>query len=86
MSRVFLGLGIVVLIIAYSSCSEPERTILTSSEKELLDSLYSKRVPYARKEADSICEATYQAMFDRAADSIKQEYIKEIKEIVEGEG
>ena len=49
----------------YGSCDEPERTILTPTERELLDSLYSKSVPYARKEADSICDATYQLIFDR---------------------
>ena len=68
------------------SCDKPERTVLTAEEKELLDSLYAKRVPIARKEADSICNATYQLMFDEIADSIKQVYIQEIKEIVEGEG
>lgn len=70
----------------YASCDKAERTILTTSERELLDSLYSKRVPYYRKQADSICDATYQDVFDRAADSIKQVYIQEIKEIVEGGG
>lgn len=83
MSKVLLSIGVVLCIVMYSSCDEPERTVLTSSEKELLDSLYSKRVPYTRKEADSICDATYQMMFDRAADSIKLVYIEEIREIVE---
>ena len=83
MNKVLLSIGIVLCIIAYSSCDKPERTTLTSSEKELLDSLYSKQVSYARKEADSICDATYQMMFDRAADSIKQVYIQEIRQIVE---
>ncbi len=81
-----IGIGVVLLIMAYSSCDEPERTILTPDERELLDSLYAKQVPYARKQADSICDATYQIIFDRAADSIKQTYIRQIKEIVEGEG
>jgi hypothetical protein len=81
--RVLLSIVIVLVIVIYSGCDEGERTVLTSSEKELLDSLYSKRVPYVRKEADSICDATYQMMFDRAADSIKQVYIEEIREIIE---
>jgi len=85
-SRILISLGVVLLIMVYSSCDEPERTVLTSAEKKLVDSLYAKRVPYARKSADSICDATYQMIFDRAADSIKLIYIEEIKEIVEGEG
>lgn len=83
MGKVLFSMVVVLFIVVYSSCDEPERTILTHSEKELLDSIYSKRVPYARKLADSICDATYQLMFDNAADSIKQVYIQEIKEIVE---
>lgn len=83
MNKILLTLSVVILIVIHSSCDEPERTVLTTSEREMLDSLYSKRVPYARKQADSICEATYQMIFDRAADSIKQEYIQEIRKIVE---
>ena len=85
MNRIFLSIGIVLLIVGYSSCDEPERTILTPGEKELLDSLYTKQIPYVRKSADSICDAIYQTIFDNAADSIKRVYIREIKEIVEGE-
>lgn len=85
MSRIVFSIGIILLIGAYSSCDDPERTVLTRSEKELLDSLYSKQISFARKYADSICDATYQVMFDRAADSIKREYIREIRQIVDGE-
>ena len=85
MNRIFAGICIVLLIGAFSSCDEPVRTVLTPSERDLLDSLYAKRVPYARLEADSICDATYQMIFDRVADSLKQTYIEEIREIVEGE-
>ena len=80
-----IGISLVLLIVAFSSCDKTERTILTPNERDLLDSLYAKQVPYARLEADSICDATYQTIFDRAADSLKQTYIEEIREIVEGE-
>ena len=86
MNKIWITLGIVSLIIMYTSCDPPERSTLTQEEKELVDSLYAKRVPFARKQADSICDATYQAIFDRAADSIKFTYIQEIKHILEGEG
>lgn len=86
MNRILICMGVILGIVMYSSCDDKERTVLTTSERELLDSLYAKRVPQARKEADSICDATYQIIFDRAADSIKQSYIEEIREIVEGEG
>jgi len=85
-NRILLSVGIVLLIVAYSSCDDPERTVLTSSEKRLLDSLYSKQIPYARKQADSICDATYPMVFDRAADSIKKVYIREIRQILGTEG
>ena len=81
-----ISLSIVFLIVFFSNCDEPERTELTRAEKALVDSLYGKKVPYMRKYADTISDATYQGMFDRAADSIKLIYIQEIKEIVEGEG
>lgn len=86
MNKVWLSIGIIVGIMVCSSCDKRERTILTTAERELVDSLYSKRVPYVRRQADSICDATYQEIFDSAADSIKQAYIREIREIVEGEG
>ena len=86
MNRLLLVIGVLLLVVVYSSCDKNERTVLTASEKELLDSLYTQKVPYYRKRADSICKATYQVTFDRAADSIKQVYIQEIKEILEGEG
>jgi hypothetical protein len=82
-NKILLSLAVVLLVFAYSSCDKPERTNLTSSERELLDSLYPKQIPYTRKLADSICDATYQMMFDQAADSIKQVYIQEIRKIVE---
>jgi len=70
-----LVFGVVLMIAVYSSCDEPERTVMTKGERELLDSLYA-----------TICKANYQIIFDRAADSIKQIYIQEIQEIIEGEG
>lgn len=85
MNKIFISISILLLIAAFSSCDEPERTILTPDERDLVDSLYAKRVPYVRVEADSMCDAIYQSLFDRFADSIKLTYIKEIKEIVDGE-
>lgn len=85
-NKLYIAFLFFISGILYFSCEQPERTVLTSAERELVDSLYSKGVAAARKEADSICDATYQAMFDRVADSIKQVYIDEIREIVEGEG
>ena len=84
--KLYISILTLLLLILHFSCDTPERTILTTAERELVDSLYSQSVAAARKEADSICDATYQAIFDRVADSIKQVYIDEIREIVEGEG
>lgn len=86
MNKILLSICVVLGIMIYSSCEDPVRTVMTNSERDLLDSLYAKRVPYARKQADSICDAQYQIIFDRIADSIKQVYIEEINEIIQGEG
>jgi hypothetical protein len=83
-NKIWIAIGVVGLIMMNASCDKSERTTLTPEEKELVDSLYSKQVPFARKQADSICDATYQVIFERAADSIKLTYIEEIKQILEG--
>lgn len=62
----------------FMRCDEPERTIMTEAEKEMVDSIYSDVVGKVRKETDSICDARYQEIFDKAADSFYQEYVKEI--------
>jgi len=85
-NRLLLACCLLLGMAAFQSCDDPERTTLTYAERELLDSLYSRKVPYARMKADSICKATYQSIFDRAADSIKLVYIEEIKQIIKGEG
>lgn len=86
MNRVFLIILIIGAICLAQSCDEPERTYLTKDEKDLVDSIYSKKVSYTRKSADSLCDAQYQAIFDAAVDSFYQEYVREIEDILNGEG
>ena len=86
MNKLILSLVVILAIVVFNSCDEPERTILTKEEKTLVDSLYAKRVSGVRKRADSICDAQYQSIFDAAKDSFYQIYVKEIQEIFNGEG
>jgi hypothetical protein len=85
-NKILLSVSIILAIVAFHSCDKPERTILNSEEKAMLDSLYAKRVSGVRKRADSICEAQYQSIFDSAKDSFYQSYVSEIEAILNGEG
>ena len=85
-NNILLSIVIICVIIAFQSCGERERTLLTGEEKTMLDSLYSKRVSGVRKRADSICEAQYKSMFESAKDSFYQSYVREIEAILKGEG
>ncbi len=86
MNKLLISISIISAIVVFNSCDKPERTIMTSEEKAMLDSLYAKRVSGVRKKADSICKARYQSIFDSAKDSFYQSYVKEIEAILNGEG
>ena len=86
MSKVIVTFIVVGCICLASSCEQPARTVLTAEEKQLVDSLYAKQASYARKSADSICDARYEEIFDRATDSLYLLYIKEIEQIRNSEG
>jgi|TARA_R110000737_G_C14599029_1_gene488765 hypothetical protein len=85
-NKILLSVAIICAIIAFQSCDERERTVLSGEEKSMLDSLYAKRVSGVRKNADSICKAQYQLMFNSAKDSFYQSYVREIEAILNGEG
>lgn len=86
MNKILITFAIICVIIAFQSCDERERTILTGEEKAMLDSLYAKRVSGVRKRADSICDAQYKSVFESAKDSFYQSYVREIEAILNGEG
>jgi len=63
------------------SCEPEQRTTLTSAEKKLVDSLYSRDISYVRKLADADCDANYDEYFKFYADSVKAAYLADIKDI-----
>lgn len=86
MYRLLAVVIFIVGICVVQSCDKAERTLLTSEEQDIVDSLYSAGVSAVRKEADSICKAQYQTIFDAAADSFYQEEVRMIQSIINGEG
>ena len=65
------------------SCDEEERTVMTTTERKLVDSLYSKNISYVRKSTDSLCEIRGEEYFDYYVDSLKVAYIQSVNEIEE---
>lgn len=86
MYRLLAVVIFITCICVVQSCDEAERSQLTSVEKKIVDSLYGAGVSAVRKEADSICKAQYQKIFDAAADSFYQEEVRMIQSIINGEG
>jgi len=85
MKQIF-GVLVLSAVCCLFSCEEPQRKTLTKYERELVDSLYSKRVNLIKKEADSICDARYDMIFNETVDSLKIEYLNEIENMFYEEG
>jgi len=86
MGRICFVICVVLLISVAQSCEPPQRTTLTKAEKDLVDSLYAKKVGDVRKKADSVCVTLYQSTFDNAVDSFFRLEVREIEQIINGEG
>lgn len=64
------------------SCYEPPREGFSTEERKMIDSIYTSRVIGLTQKADSLC-AEYRAKnFDHLVDSVKAEYLSEIKNIM----
>lgn len=63
------------------SCFEPDTT-LAPEDYQYIDSLYNENASDIRHEVDSICGVRRDSMFNTMVDSIKQDYIKEIEQII----
>lgn len=81
--RLLLLTFAILLGIMIVSCSKEERTVLTTNERKLVDSLYSKGISYVRKRTDSLCEIRGEEYFDYYVDSLKIAYIQSVSEIEE---
>lgn len=75
----FLGLMIFIFI----SCeTEGPRTKLNSEEIKMVDSLYSKGLKEARKEADYICQELRDSLYQEYIDSILELRLIEVDQII----
>lgn len=72
----------VLMVFFFASCMEEKSNDLSYEELRIVDSLYSKKSSMLKKEVDSICNARHDALFDSLVDSIKQDYISEIEQII----
>ncbi len=77
---VLVALGVLLM---WSCDEDEERTRLTSFEKKMVDSIYSKEISYIRKSADSICKANTDAYFEFFVDSLRASYIIEVGKLEE---
>jgi len=78
--------SIYILVVAVIAClclsCEPEQpTTLSSTEKKLVDSIYSRDISYERKLADTECDEMYDVYFQQFADSLKAAYLADIEDI-----
>lgn len=73
---------ICFLALLSSSCYEAPRQGFSSEERKIIDSLYSEKMRTASSITDSLCASYREQHFDRWTDSIRAEYIAEIKNIM----
>lgn len=59
--------GVLLLLIA---CEEGPPPALTSSQREMIDTLYLRKVEVLRPQLDSICDANFAANVQQAVDSL----------------
>lgn len=78
-STLLLLLG--VLGCSIIGCSDDRRIVLTDQEKELVDSLYKRKLPSLREQMDSICDEQNAKYFRYFSDSLKTTYLNDIHEI-----
>lgn len=81
--RLLLLTCTILLGIMLVSCDKEERTVMTTTERKLVDSLYSKGISHVRKSTDSLCEIRGQEYFEYYVDSLKIAYIQSVNEIEE---
>lgn len=73
---------VLIMLLGFLSCQEAPPAPLSSSERKVVDSLYTHQSADIRNEVDSICNIRRQSMFQQMVDSIKTEYVKDIESII----
>lgn len=65
-----VGLGFLLSNLLLSACTEPAPVSLSSEDRAMVDTLYSKRVQELRPRLDSLCEAIFDEEVQKAVDSM----------------
>lgn len=75
--------GLVLLLLAMSSCTEDPPPVLDYREREAVDSLFRKQVDSLRPILDSLCEARYDSALQHNVDSMMTLRRQEIQRYLE---
>ena len=74
---------LVLFTLGFSSCSDPVNISLSKADNKLVDSMYNLSVREVRTEMDSVCEERQKVWLKTYIDSIKQQRLLEISDLLE---
>ncbi len=74
--------AVILTMLSLYACTDTSQAPFTDDEKHLIDSLYNFKIDSIRIHLDSLCDTTYQIVYDHAVDSIMDERISEIKKLL----
>ena len=72
---------IIILVIGFASCTDPNAGQLTEAQLALVDTLYNRDIDSIRIFYDSLCDAQHDSIFKVAVDSILEVRLKEIEQL-----
>ena len=75
-------LALLLTMVGLYACTDTSDRPFTDDEKRLIDSLYNFNIDSIRESLDSIRDTTYQQVYNHAVDSIMDQRIMEIKELL----
>jgi vacuolar-type H+-ATPase subunit C/Vma6 len=72
---IYLCIGLAMV---FSSCGWNSKE-LTTEERYAVDTIYNKEIHALRAESDSLCLMMKDTFYNKAVDSLKKEYLREIE-------
>lgn len=83
----FLYLCVFAIVLIQGSCTEEPQYSLSSTDKQIVDSLYKERITEIRPVEDSICDANFERRVLQTVDSLleirRKEIAKHVKRLEE---
>ena len=67
----------VVFLIGFYSCNDPET--ITPEQRYMADTLYANQLDILRLQGDSLCKIYKDTFYQRAVDSLQDEYLENIE-------